>query len=426
MMGVSCMSRRHVCGWVVALLGGLGSLLASATAQADTLVYVKSGTVYVGHPDGSQARAITTGGSGWAWPSETDGGIIAVAGGVSRISGSFNPSGSDEIYEFDQKGHQVAGPVATQGTYSTVGDPEYVSHFRVAPDNSNIAWTDISSFSDPVASWRNPNGSGTFSTVSPLSYSSPEWYDSTHLLITHDGQPFSNPDYTIYSLANGSNSGWSGDTAVGSASAFQVTLSRNLKFAVETDDAPDYGGTIHNISIGLETTTSPTTDMTNTGCRINLPASQFATNHGSSQISMSFSSDGNTLAWGQDDGVYEANVSNPSDCAAISRSVHLVVPGGAMPFLGAAALSPASRGGSTPTTSLLGVKVNKTKRSATFKFSGSDAASFKCKLDRGKWASCRSPKAYKHLKKGKHTFEVEAIGSGGKADPTPAKKKFRV
>jgi hypothetical protein len=64
-----------------------------------------------------------------------------------------------------------------------------------------------------------------------------------------------------------------------------------------------------------------------------------ATNHGAGLISMSFSADGSTLAWGQDDGIYEANVADPSDCATVTRSVHRVVPGGSMPFLGKASLS---------------------------------------------------------------------------------------
>jgi hypothetical protein len=54
---------------------------------------------------------------------------------------------------------------------------------------------------------------------------------------------------------------------------------------------------------------------------------------------MSFSSDDSILAWGQDDGIYEANVSNPKDCAAVTGSVHLVVPGGQMPFLSPATLT---------------------------------------------------------------------------------------
>jgi len=83
------------------------------------------------------------------------------------------------------------------------------------------------------------------------------------------------------------------------------------------------------------------------------------------------------------------------------------------------------------------VKVKGTTATATF--SGSDSGSrfarasasatglsFKCKLDKGKFKACRSPKKFKHLKAGKHKVTIEAIDAAGNVDPTPAKKKFRV
>lgn len=435
----SAITRSKLTGFLVAAGAAIALPIATAPASADTLVYVKNGAVYIAQPDGTQARAINTTNNDWAWPSETDGGIVAVAGGLPRINGGFNPSGSDEIYEFNQQGAQVAGPVPTEGSYSTVGDPEYTTHVRVAPDNSNVAWTDISGFTDPFAAWRNPNGTGTFSHAddsdgAPLPYSSPEWWGPSHLLITHDGTQFtSNAQYGLYNLADGSAPGWNNDEAIGDSPSFQVVTSRNgLKWAVMTDDGPDNGGTIHNIAITLETaaSTPPSTNIDDTHCTIALPASRFATNHGSSLASMSFSSDGSTLAWGQDDGIYEANVSNPNNCSAVSGSVHLVVPGGQMPFLGAAALSaptPPARG--APNTAITGLRLNKHARQAKLKFRGSHGVgklSFKCKLDRGKWTSCRSPKTYKHLKKGRHTFQVKAIDRRGKLDPTAATRKFKV
>ena len=451
-------ARSMVIGLTVAAAVSVAPALAAAPASADTLVYVKNGGVYVAQPDGTQARPIITTNNDWAWPSETDGGIIAVAGGLPRTDGTFDPSGSDEIYEFNQQGAQVAGPVPTEGSYSTVGDPEYTTHVRVAPDNSNVAWTDISGFTDPFAAWRNPNGTGTFShdddsDGSPLPYSSPEWWGPSHLLITHDGTQFtSNAQYGLYNLSDGSAPGWNNDEAIGSSPSFQVVTSRSgLKWAVMTDDGPDNGGTIRNIAITLETaeSTPPSTNIDDTHCTITLPASQFSTNHGSSLASMSFSSDGSTLAWGQDDGVYEANVSNPNDCATVSGSAHLAVPGGQMPFLGAAALSPPAQstgtgttggggsstgGGSSsqagaPNTAIASVRVDKRSRQATMKFSGSHGVgklSFKCKLDRSKWTSCRSPKTYKHLKKGRHTFQVKAVDRRGKVDATPATDRFKV
>jgi Putative Ig domain/Lamin Tail Domain len=51
-------------------------------------------------------------------------------------------------------------------------------------------------------------------------------------------------------------------------------------------------------------------------------------------------------------------------------------------------------------------------------------ARFKCKLDRGPYGICVSPKTY-IVKVGKHVFTVDAI-SGGIADPTPATLRFTV
>ncbi|HYJ21007.1 MAG TPA: right-handed parallel beta-helix repeat-containing protein [Solirubrobacterales bacterium] len=64
---------------------------------------------------------------------------------------------------------------------------------------------------------------------------------------------------------------------------------------------------------------------------------------------------------------------------------------------------------------------------ATFKFSSSvKGSTFQCKLDKGKFKSCKSPKKYKKLKPGKHVFKVRAVNSAGQADPSPAQRKFTV
>ncbi len=55
--------------------------------------------------------------------------------------------------------------------------------------------------------------------------------------------------------------------------------------------------------------------------------------------------------------------------------------------------------------------------------SGSGVASFQCRRDSAEvadWEPCSSPKAYKALAEGAHTFEVRAIDAAGNADATPA------
>jgi DNA-binding beta-propeller fold protein YncE len=80
-----------------------------------------------------------------------------------------------------------------------------------------------------------------------------------------------------------------------------------------------------------------------------------------------------------------------------------------------------------PKTKLESSKISSAKRKATFKFSSNEAGStFKCKLDQRGFKKCDSPKTYRHLDKGRHTFKVKAKNSSGGVDPSPAKKKFKI
>jgi hypothetical protein len=51
---------------------------------------------------------------------------------------------------------------------------------------------------------------------------------------------------------------------------------------------------------------------------------------------------------------------------------------------------------------------------ARFEFVSNESnSSFQCSVDRAPFHSCRSPIRYKRLKRGRHTFTVEAIDSAG-------------
>jgi Ca2+-binding RTX toxin-like protein len=80
-----------------------------------------------------------------------------------------------------------------------------------------------------------------------------------------------------------------------------------------------------------------------------------------------------------------------------------------------------------PETTITSVAVKRAKHKATFGFASSEAGStFLCKIDSGAFASCSSPKTYRHLTTGKHRFQVEAIDAAGNVDATPATKSFRI
>jgi trypsin len=66
-------------------------------------------------------------------------------------------------------------------------------------------------------------------------------------------------------------------------------------------------------------------------------------------------------------------------------------------------------------------------RIATFRFRSTEPGSvFYCKLDRGLWRRCRSPKVYMRLSLGEHTFRVRARDAAGNMDRTPALRRWRI
>jgi hypothetical protein len=80
-------------------------------------------------------------------------------------------------------------------------------------------------------------------------------------------------------------------------------------------------------------------------------------------------------------------------------------------------------------------KINAHEHTASFSFSARGASGFQCELipptkkghkkPKVTFGSCRSPKAYKHLKTGKYTFLVRGVKSTG-GDRTPARKTFTI
>jgi hypothetical protein len=88
---------------------------------------------------------------------------------------------------------------------------------------------------------------------------------------------------------------------------------------------------------------------------------------------------------------------------------------------------PAASDTTAPTAKITkGPKAKSTSTTAKFKFSSNEAGSrFECKLDKGKFKQCKSPKTYKKLKVGKHVFKVRAIDKAGNVGK-PVKRKFTI
>jgi streptogramin lyase len=70
------------------------------------------------------------------------------------------------------------------------------------------------------------------------------------------------------------------------------------------------------------------------------------------------------------------------------------------------------------------VRTSKPRAKVKVRFTGTQDATFQCRLNKRGWLPCTSPRTLK-LRPGKYTFRVRAVLNGS-ADPTPAKAKFRV
>ncbi len=81
-----------------------------------------------------------------------------------------------------------------------------------------------------------------------------------------------------------------------------------------------------------------------------------------------------------------------------------------------------------PETKLRKAKVRRRIGVATFAFAGvgGDGMAFECRLDKGRFKPCRSPKTYRRLKSGHHVFRVRAVDASGQVDQTPVVKRFRI
>lgn len=88
-----------------------------------------------------------------------------------------------------------------------------------------------------------------------------------------------------------------------------------------------------------------------------------------------------------------------------------------------------SGGDSTPptTTITMGPGNKLAQHKAKFAFRSNEPnAHFTCKLEKAKPKPCTSPKTYKALKPGRHTFKVWAIDPAGNKATNPAKRTFKV
>ncbi len=110
-----------------------------------------------------------------------------------------------------------------------------------------------------------------------------------------------------------------------------------------------------------------------------------------------------------------------------SVSMYLPLPTPAPSLGGGGAFTSPALDTTPPRTTIFKRTLTTAKRNASFGFRSSEpSGGFQCKLDNRPFASCKSPKVYRHLDSGPHTFEVKARDAAGNRDPTPAIARFRI
>ncbi len=67
-----------------------------------------------------------------------------------------------------------------------------------------------------------------------------------------------------------------------------------------------------------------------------------------------------------------------------------------------------------------------TPRFRFFSVPRGEASGFSCRVDRGSWFACSSPLTLQRLSPGRHLFRVRGVDLRGGADPSAAKRRFRV
>src|ERR671925_462213 len=113
--------------------------------------------------------------------------------------------------------------------------------------------------------------------------------------------------------------------------------------------------------------------------------------------------------------------SSPASFGGLREGGHAFVVRGrdAAGNLGAASRSWAIDVTAPRTTIESGPRARTTAATATFRFSASEPATFECRLDARAFVSCTSPKTYRAISSGRHSFTVRAADRAGNVEPVP-------
>jgi hypothetical protein len=384
--------------------------VAPAAAQAESLLYVKSGNVFASNTDGSGERQLSNDGHG-AWPSGADNGTIA-----------YQNETDGRIYVLAANG-TVDHSMTTPGTYQ-FAQPQ---HDRISPDGTKIAYDLLLDGFNYRTYWT-PTSSTNINTPNQTSgqedYGTPSWFGGDNLLLSHVGQTVSDtqPEFTFYHAGDADNTeqNWfRQDPSSFTATGYDGAISRDgARIALLENDAAGSGSTTpQHVSLLLLTTNGPPPAAPTLRCEITLPAG--ASYYRSSPV---FSPNGSSLAIGEPDGIHVLTFADFSNCGTFEN--RLAVPGASQPYWSAANVpggTPGPNPGPTGTAKAaftVTPKKPRAKQKARFhgKLSGATAVKFTWSFGdhkNGKGATVK----HAYRKAGKYKVTLKIVTSAGNTVP---------
>jgi hypothetical protein len=330
-MGARRMRPRLDLARAVAQALVLGCLIAAtvsvAPAAADSLVFVKANNVWLANADGTGQYQVTLDGtpdSPYSSPSQADDGTILA---LRRPLG-----GRPQLWRMHQNGGLLNPPVNTPAPGTGAIDA------RVSPDGRLVAYWFVTEVNDPfcpfcvnLASRALISHSDRFTNAdevgTPNTGSLPSWMSNDTLLLSNG-----NATQWYYKLGMPEAAQWWGDTDnCGCVNPVGLTDGEvsgdGQRIALGRGDS--------NETIWMYKTTGPPPAVPTPTCA--LVGAQ-----GGKFSGPTWSQDGQTLAWQEGNGIWSAQIPDIASCAAITPS-QLIVPGGAEPDFGPAAVNPGPR-----------------------------------------------------------------------------------
>lgn len=314
----------------LAVAAAAAVLVAVATASpagADSLAFVKNDNVFLSNPDGSGQYQVTFDGTTAApyeSPSQSDSGTV--------VAIRQTPGQRRQIYRMTQSGGLLNAPINTPAPGTGAIDA------KVSPDGALVAYWlvtgvnpgclfCIDSANSALIS-HSDRFTGANEVGTPNGGGRPSWLGNNTIVL---GDGAANQYY--YTLGMPQEQEWFNDGLFTTGAVLETLLDAEVaptgdRLAVVRGDNQE---TIRFLTMSGPPPQTPTPVL---GCWYQNPSGKF--------VSPTWTSDGQQLAWQDDDGIWLAN---PGDLSCPLPEPSLIVPGASDPDFSPAAINPGPRPG---------------------------------------------------------------------------------